>query len=683
VSGSKHHHDDFLEVEEKVYPGSPGPLHSSKVREIKIDSPLQSLLSDLSFDQIMLMSSMFNFFDGATDSNLLGSQKVIAQLDDSNWSSSFTLESVGVNQVLSVDHSEKGMLELSFKISSAPGKLAIFTKIIRFSPRFVVVNKLPVLAQIIQVNGFLHEKVPIQVSPGYLKPFHLPAVFGERQVALDIDGPWIRSVSFAIDNLGSYTLRIKKSIDPSSLEHIMTRGTPEYDVALPPGEVGLWFETDWDHQQIVVMKIKKGSVAATRTDIQEGDVLLRINGESMYQLPFDAVMDRLKKCQQFAGANLTFQTVEEKMRLIRIHAMIGQQVQNRERELNLDAVHLSRHFPPQLNEASHLSLPHGTHVSLSTESESNFALTPAHADQNDDINQESIVQVQMKSVDSSIFMIISELDKSIRPEYQIVNLSCGFSLHYRQKGIYGARWSILDPGDSIDYVFDDPTKSRSIIIRVGKYFPCLSPDRVLELPTRNEHPLGCLSVNSSETFVTQVLFDEIGSKSVLGIPQLLEKRLEISVSSNGPTKVLSISSESVFQEYELQYTLAFLAEQILIVSNLLSDLREIKVQEEDASDFPPDLIERLLDDYVQVTKAKQETCKQIIVAEHFPTESAGKEQFLNNLVPFRSMLGPTITKTNQIVVEILQATGLRAAPLGGTDESYCEVSLKCANFQFG
>jgi hypothetical protein len=687
LSGSKHHHDDFLEVEEKVYPGSPGPLHSSKVREIEIDSPLQSLLSDLNFDQIMLMSSMFNFFDG-TDSKLIGSQKVIAQLDDSNWSSSFTLESVGVNQVLSVDHSEKGMLELSFKISSAPGKLAVYTKIIRFSPRFVVVNKLPVLAQIIQVNGFLHEKVPIQVSPGFLKPFHLPAVFGERQVALDIDGPWLRSVSFAIDNLGSYTLRIKKYIDPSSLEHIMTRGTPEYDVTLPPGEVGIWFETDWDHQQIVVMKIRKGSVAATRTDIQEGDVLLRIDGELISRLSFDTVMDKLRKSQQLSGATLTFQTVEEKMRLIRIHAMLGQGNGGQDdfTHSHLDEIHLSRHLSrhlPQLDDNSHLSLPHGTHVSLSSKSDGHSvaALTRSHGEQTD-INQESIIQVQMKSVDSSIFMIISEPDKNIRPEYQIINLCCGYSLHYRQKGMYGARWSILDPGDSIDYVFDDPTKSRSIIIRVGKYFPCLSQDRLTELPTRNEHPLGCLSVNSSDIFVAQVLFDEIGSKSVLSIPQL-DKRLEISVNSNGPTKLLSISSETMFQECELQYTLEFLKEQILLVTNLLSDLREIKIQEEDASDFPPDLIERLLDDYVQVTKVKQERCIDLVTTQYFPSESPAREQFLHGLTPFRSMLGPTITKTNQILVEILQATGLRIAPLGGTDESFCEVSLKCANFHFG
>lgn len=432
------HHDDYLQIEEKVFPGSPGPLHSSKVREIELDSPLQKLLGDLSFDQIRSMSSMFNFLD-SSDSKLLGSQKVIAQLDDSNWSTSFTLESVGVNQVLSVDHSEKGMLELSFKITSAPGKLGVFTKIIRFSPRFVVVNKLPVLAQIIQVNGFSQEKVPIQVSPGHLKPFHLPAVFGERQVAVDVAGPWIRSVSFEIDHLGSHTLRIKKYIDPSSLEHIMTRGTPEYDVILPPGEVGVWFETDWDHDQIVVMKIKKGSVAATRTDIQEGDVLLRVNNDPVLNLPFDIVMEKIKKGQQTDGTVLTLQTVEEKMRIIRINAMLGQPNLN---GYLPEQIHVSRNLSNA--PLSHLSTTHGTHISLSTQSDTHLALVKGI--NQDDLNQETIIHVQMKSMDSSIFMILSDGEKSVRPEYQIINKSGGYSLHYRQKGMYGARWSILDSG---------------------------------------------------------------------------------------------------------------------------------------------------------------------------------------------------------------------------------------------
>jgi hypothetical protein len=389
----------------------------------------------------------------------------------------------------------------------------------------------------------------------------------------------------------------------------MTRGTPEYDVTLPPGEeFGLWFETDWDHQQIVVMKIRKGSVAATRTDIQEGDVLLRVDNESISQLPFEVVMERLKKFQRSEeGVTLTFLTVEEKMRLLRLHAMVGQQIGEEDDQRyyytsNQRYRYKKKSLHPPLpslaasgqDDLSHLSLPHGTHISLSSQSNppdegglgggGSAAGGWSGGEQvsgDDDINQESIIRVQMKSVDSSIFMIISELDKNARPEYQLVNNSCGYSLHYRQKGMYGGRWSILDPGDSIDYVFDDPTKSRSIHLRVGKYFLCPSSERLLSLPSTNEHPLafGCFSVNSSDVLVSHILLDEIGSKSLLSTPALLEKKLEVTVNSNGPTKLLTITSESFLREAELLYPLNFLHEQVSVISSLLSQLEELKFQE--------------------------------------------------------------------------------------------------------
>lgn len=85
-------------IEEKIFPGRPGPLHSTVVTAIPLTSPLRAFLHDLRLEQILEMSSMFNFTEPA-ESRLIGSQKVIAQLEDSNWSSAFTLESAGVNQV--------------------------------------------------------------------------------------------------------------------------------------------------------------------------------------------------------------------------------------------------------------------------------------------------------------------------------------------------------------------------------------------------------------------------------------------------------------------------------------------------------------------------------------------------------------------------------------------------------
>jgi len=64
---------------------------------------------------------------------------------------------------------------------------------------------------------------------------------------------------------------VKPRVDLSALSYIQTRLSPEYDVELPAGEVGLWFETDWDQTSIVVKSIKSGKYAALKTDIEVGD----------------------------------------------------------------------------------------------------------------------------------------------------------------------------------------------------------------------------------------------------------------------------------------------------------------------------------------------------------------------------------------------------------------------------
>lgn len=184
-------------------------------------------------------------------------------------------------------------------------------------------------------------------------------------------------------------------------------------------------------------------------------------------------------------------------------------------------------------------------------------------------------------------------------------------------------------------------------------------------------------MNSAEVLITPVLFDEIGSKSLLSVPYL-EKKLELSVVSNGPTKQLIV--ESPFREYELQYALNFMREQIELISLLLTELEPFKSEDR----FTPDCIENLLEKYVNHTKEKQDHCVTNILnpvaGEECPSS---KEHFLASIVPFTSMFGPMITRQHQIIVEVLQATGLPPAPLGGTDESYCEVSLRCANVKFG
>ena len=52
---------------------------------------------------------------------------------------------------------------------------------------------------------------------------------------------------------------------------------------------------------------------------------------------------------------------------------------------------------------------------------------------------------------------------------------------------------------------------------------------------------------------------------------------------------------------------------------------------------------------------------------------------LTTRVPFLSLFGPLITRQDQILVEVLSTAGTKQVSLGGTNETYCELSLRMEN----
>lgn len=632
-------------MEEKVFLGRPGPLHLSRVKEIELDSPLRNLLRDLKFDQILELASLFNFIE-SSETNILGNQKVTAQLEDSTWSKGFTLESAGVNQVLSVDHPELGMLELAFKVSSAPGRWAPYTKIVRFSPRFVIVNKLNQYARVTQMNGFFSENVPIDVSPGHLRPFHLPKVFGERQLAVDIEGPWMRSVPFDIDQLGTYVLKLRRQNNTGSLFHIVTRGNLQYDVTIPPGEIGIWFETDWNHQQIVVRSIRPKSYAATRTDIQPGDVLLAIDNEPIINQEFEEIMRALKLKQVDTGCTLTLLTVEEKMRRIRESAITGVEddlTGFRSLNSNLSPV-------KSLKKAELVSEDHPKEISI---------------------------KVEMRAVDSSIFMIISHIDE--RPEYRVENFSCCHTLHFRQKGVSGNRWATLDPGKSETYIWDDPLKPHRLLLRVGKNLLCPSPERNNCLSAIYEHSFRS---GFNQDMISSVLFDDIGYKVEIPINNM-EARLLGIVESEGPTKVLCVSPHDRIQEDELKFGINFSNEQLSCLTDLRTSLLKLLSELERQLILSGPALENclleLFSNCLKALKEEQSKCLNALFAQC--EDIAEIEELLTIKTPIESILGPVIMEPNMIILQVLETAGLKCinGQLSGTNEVYCEVYLRTEN----
>lgn len=652
-------HADRENVQSRVFPGRPGPLHSSRVREIPNNSDLRELLRDLKLEEIVEMASMFNFRDDA--SKILGTRKVVAQLDDSSWSPTFTLESAGVNQVLTVDHVDKGMLEVAFKVMNAPGRIANYTKIVRFSPRFIVVNKLKQCAWVVQANGFMFEKTPIEVSAGHLRPFHLPAVFGERQLAVEVDGPWHRSVAFDIDRIGTHTLRLRKYVDVSSLHHILTRGAPEYDVVFRACDdktdgVGIWFETDWTHEQIVIMRIKPNSLAARKTEVQVGDVLLAVNGKSIQGMSFDEVMAELRDTvYSTSDCVIRLQTVEEKLRRIRDSAL----------------------YSPASNRRMQAQ---------STSSSPDVSTAAASQSPADD-EEFMAVRVEMRAVDSSIFMLVSEVDRDARPEYRVVNRSVSHIIHYKQRGIRGGRWCTLYPGCSAFYIWEDPFKPHKLMLRTGRnvLYPSKSGSNSFSArnPTGDGKLRDLFSVGSNDSLIVPILFDDIGQCQLVPVHDA-EEKLVARVHSEGPTKILSISHEDGVQDFQVKFSSDFIAEQISSLNTLVTKLQELirvtsdpRVVGRRGVASTENLVTLTLADTLQDVQSKKHRlfeAQRALQNEEFDHDPTKLQQLASNL-SYDSILGPVVEKQNQIIVEVIEAKGLKPATLGGTEEAYCEVYL--------
>jgi len=450
-------------VDETIFSGKPGALYrpdgEDKFTEREYEITRQK---ELPLSRLVKFAFMFNF----NDQNVLsmGQQKLCVMLGDtlkglhSDWSQGYSLDTVGVTQILSMHVTDGRCLELSVNISVAPGRLGQYTKIVRFSPRYVLVNKLPSTISLWQDSSLLHnsfaassnrwqdveggkfidhrkrygkgafnvlfgkdlekdvvgedgKRVKISKTGGekrilfgihhkkgkekkgrkrdeiidvgkaiarrsgvtpsrssrrgarrtYLHqsdfknrtgnlivrtlptdgfaPFFLPDTRSDRCLRLDLGPEFNCTSSFPADSPGMYTLKLTNPRDPRNLVHVTTRGASHYDVKLPPddkqnrfgwsGELGVWFETDWDHRGVVVKGCKRGKFAFNHTDIRAGDILISIDGESIGKLSFDDVMtrikDRLKEIEEL-GANILHNEEREDSDMKSVESEKGNQI---------------------------------------------------------------------------------------------------------------------------------------------------------------------------------------------------------------------------------------------------------------------------------------------------------------------------------------------------------------------
>ena len=189
-------------------------------------------------------------------------------------------------------------LELSVVVSVAPGFLSGYTKIVRFVPRYIIVNTLPYSVRLWQDSSIFRppdsdntadasskerkwrfgndkrEKKSLtkvnqyealfgretvldqrKVAPipggtrahpsalyiaslgsSEIVPFNLPDSRGERQIRIGLGGRWNLTASVSADIPGEHTLHVTRAVDLKMTPHVSTRGSPEYEVRIKADE---------------------------------------------------------------------------------------------------------------------------------------------------------------------------------------------------------------------------------------------------------------------------------------------------------------------------------------------------------------------------------------------------------------------------------------------------------------
>lgn len=664
-----------------VFPGCCGPLHQSTKKEVDLISPDCDLFKELPFQEMVRMAYMFNFNESA--GILSNKRRVKLQLDDTDWSRPFTLESVGVNQVISIDHQQRGLLEIGLHISIAPGRLAKYTKIVRFLPRFAIVNRLNSTLKVLQPSGLSDTFSEIEVSSNHIRAYHLPEMLGERQIALQMEGPWKRTVAFSLDQIGSFTLQVKTRTDLASIPHVNTRGAPEYIEVIPAlKSLGLAFETDWKEVNIVVRSIQTGSYAARSTDIKVGDVLLSIDDEPVTGAQFEIAMMSLRAKLADQGCKLTFRTVEEKLRLIRESALQNVQRASNERRRAVVGSATTRL------------------ISSPAISRSRVAMLENSPEQDC-----VALRVELRQVESSTMIMVSEMTAEFNTEYKIENKSVCYRIHYKQRGIAGSSWNTLNPGESCSYVWEDPFKPHKLVVHVGENL--LSPGDNRNKTTLNEGGelgergrgdeslgtyLGHVTGVKNDS-ATVINLDEIGCKEYLLLGNG-ERKLAATVRSEGPTKVLIVSPDLEKPEMyrELQYCTEFATQQINSIQELIDKLRNLIGMTEQFVGGESESAVRLgsvanltnetLDECVrQLCNYQKQFQHQYLQSFHdiVPIELGDNIMKASGLVSYQTLTRlyeAAIDRPRQLLVEVLEARELSPFVVGKTEDTYCKIYLR-------
>lgn len=635
-------------------------------------------------------------------------------------------------------------LELTVLVTVAPGFLSGYTKIVRFLPRYVIVNSLPYPIRLWQDSSIFrppaadntadaatterkwriangpskrsHRKVNqyealwgrettldqrsglegmsnttrahqsalyvLSAGPSEAIPFTLPDSRGERQLRIGLGGAWNLTASVSADVPGEHTLKVTKSMDLKTTPHVSTRGSPEYEVLVRPGdfgscanELGLWFETEWgSDRKLIVKAVKKESFAFQETDVHVGDELLSIDHSPVARMTFAEAMgelrNRLQELAENANADSGRSMRRSSLRLVGLgrasNSVSGSAVQAPPLTLRFRTVE-ERLRRVRLKAAK----SNGESSSVRRESDALASVA-----ENPSVSRlaADYIKVELRAVQHSLFLVLRE-ESSI--PYRIHNRTIGSTIYYRQRGCEGHPWQLLKPGQSDDYSWEEPLRQKRLTVRVASG-NALSPTigdgsdendsitdaigDISEIAKRIEDRRGKRSIvgqiasrkvkDEEDAVFSQsinVRLEEIGFRDVLPCHSddvgpgnaRKTKYLELDVDVEGATRVLVVQDLSVEDDLvQLKRHIERIKSKLVLEEQRQAKLINLKEALERVSRPEEQLVE----------EAKA-------VMDDFPEDAR-------------------IMDCHQIVVEVLEAMGLSPDSFVGTCNPYVEVGVK-------
>jgi len=288
-----------------IFPGKQGALARPNLSVSEFSRLMEK---DIPLDLMASMAFMFNFRGYE--------RKLSIQLFDptggtkycSQWSYGVSLESVGVSQTISMHCLDGRQLEIALTSRVAPGKLAAYTKIVRLSPKYVLVNQLARPIRLWQDSSLMHptrtvdglktgnnreppkwtEKSKenhskddtrkydflfgdtalldyrsgtkmrpgtaadksalyiITAGKGEMIPFHLPDTKFDRELRIDFGRRFNLTASFHADIISDHIFKISPVVDLRLLKHVDNRASSRFTVQLPPQDESEENFGEWD-----------------------------------------------------------------------------------------------------------------------------------------------------------------------------------------------------------------------------------------------------------------------------------------------------------------------------------------------------------------------------------------------------------------------------------------------------